>query len=86
MKRRIAVSGRARVPLVWTAMLFAVVVAMVSLLSFPVNAVPALPDGFRDEVVLDGLKNPTNVQFSPDGRVFVAEKSGLILRPPRLQT
>jgi glucose/arabinose dehydrogenase len=64
--------------LVWTAMLFAVVVAMVSLLSFPVNAVPALPDGFRDEVVLDGLKNPTNVQFSPDGRVFVAEKSGLI--------
>ena len=65
-------------PLVWTALLFAVVVAMVSLVSVPVDAVPSLPAGFRDEVVLDGLNNPTNVEFSLDGRVFVAEKSGLI--------
>jgi len=78
MKRRIAISGRARLPLVWAALLFAVLVAMVSLLSVPVDAVPTLPAGFRDEVVLDGLNNPTNVEFSPDGRVFVAEKSGLI--------
>jgi glucose/arabinose dehydrogenase len=58
--------------------LFAVLVATVALLSVPVHAVAALPAGFRDEVVLDGLNNPTNVEFSPDGRVFVAEKSGLI--------
>ena len=31
-----------------------------------------------DEVVLGGLTDPTNVEFSRDGRVFVAEKSGLI--------
>ncbi|HEY6058300.1 MAG TPA: LamG-like jellyroll fold domain-containing protein, partial [Candidatus Limnocylindrales bacterium] len=37
-----------------------------------------LPSGFQDSVVFSGLTNPSNVQFSPDGRVFVAEKSGLI--------
>jgi glucose/arabinose dehydrogenase len=78
MKSPIGVSGSARVPLVGAALLFAVVVAMLALLSVPVDAVPALPAGFRDEVVLDGLDSPTNVEFSRDGRVFVAEKSGLI--------
>ncbi len=38
-----------------------------------------LPDRFRDEVVVDGLDEPTSVAFSPDGRVFVAEKSGVVL-------
>jgi glucose/arabinose dehydrogenase len=81
MKRRIAIDGRTRTSLVWAILSFAVMVATVSLLSVTGNAVsaePALPAGFRDEVVLDGLTNPTNVEFSPDGRVFVAEKSGLI--------
>ena len=31
---------------------------------------------FRDKVVFTGLKQPTAIAFSPDGRVFVAEKSG----------
>jgi glucose/arabinose dehydrogenase/PKD repeat protein len=34
--------------------------------------------GFRDEVVLSGLEAPTVVQFAADGRLFVAEKSGII--------
>ncbi|HSC92403.1 MAG TPA: LamG-like jellyroll fold domain-containing protein [Gaiellaceae bacterium] len=34
---------------------------------------------FQDQVVFSGLTNPTAVQFSPDGRVFVAEKSGRVL-------
>jgi glucose/arabinose dehydrogenase len=38
-----------------------------------------LPSGFRDTVVFSGLTQPTAVRFSPDGRVFVAEKSGLLL-------
>lgn len=42
------------------------------------NAVAVLPSGFQEEVALSGLTNPTNVEFSQDGRVFVAEKSGLI--------
>ena len=33
---------------------------------------------FVDSVVLTGLQAPTAVRFSPDGRVFVAEKSGII--------
>jgi glucose/arabinose dehydrogenase len=34
--------------------------------------------GFQDTVAFSGLTYPTVVRFSPDGRVFVAEKSGLI--------
>jgi hypothetical protein len=37
-----------------------------------------LPSGFVETVVFSGLTNPTVVRFSSDGRVFVAEKSGLI--------
>ncbi|WP_327640000.1 PQQ-dependent sugar dehydrogenase [Kribbella sp. NBC_00482] len=36
------------------------------------------PTGFSEQVAFTGLNSPTNVAFSPDGRVFVAEKSGLI--------
>src|SRR5688500_2743509 len=34
--------------------------------------------GFSEQVVFSGLANPTAVRFAADGRVFVAEKSGLI--------
>jgi PKD repeat protein len=37
-----------------------------------------LPPGFQESVVFSGLTNPTVVRFSDDGRIFVAEKSGLI--------
>ncbi len=37
-----------------------------------------LPAGFQETVVFSGLTNPTVVRFAADGRVFVAEKSGLI--------
>ena len=37
-----------------------------------------LPEGFADEVVFTGLDAPLALAFSPDGRVFVAEKSGII--------
>jgi glucose/arabinose dehydrogenase len=42
------------------------------------SAQTTLPAGFQDAIVLVGLEQPTAVRFSPDGRVFVAEKSGLI--------
>jgi glucose/arabinose dehydrogenase/PKD repeat protein len=38
----------------------------------------SLPPGFQEEIVFSGLNQPTAVRFSPDGRVFVAEKSGLV--------
>ena len=37
-----------------------------------------LPSGFVETTVFSGLTNPTVVRFASDGRVFVAEKSGLI--------
>ena len=41
-------------------------------------AEPTLPPGFQESVAITGLVQPMVVRFSPDGRVFVAEKSGLI--------
>jgi glucose/arabinose dehydrogenase len=38
----------------------------------------ALSSDFADEAVITGLTQPTNVEFAPNGRVFVAEKSGRI--------
>lgn len=34
--------------------------------------------GFQDTVVFSGLVNPSSIRFASDGRVFVAEKSGII--------
>jgi glucose/arabinose dehydrogenase len=39
---------------------------------------PSLPSGFNDVSVWTGLTLPTAIAFSPDGRVFVALKSGYI--------
>ncbi|MEU0563940.1 PQQ-dependent sugar dehydrogenase, partial [Nonomuraea sp. NPDC005983] len=41
-------------------------------------AAQALPGAFQKQTVFSGLNHPTNLEFSSDGRVFVAEKSGLI--------
>jgi glucose/arabinose dehydrogenase len=41
-------------------------------------AAASLPPGFQEEIVFSGLTQPTAVRFASDGRVFVAEKSGLI--------
>ncbi|HEX5589220.1 MAG TPA: LamG-like jellyroll fold domain-containing protein, partial [Candidatus Limnocylindrales bacterium] len=38
----------------------------------------ALPAGFTETVALSGLVVPTAVEFAADGRVFVAEKSGVL--------
>ena len=37
-----------------------------------------LPSGFEESVVFSGLTQPTAVRFASDGRIFVAEKSGII--------
>ena len=37
-----------------------------------------LPPNFREDIVFSGLTQPLAVSFSPDGRIFVAEKSGII--------
>ncbi len=37
-----------------------------------------LRSGFTDYVVFSGLNRPTAIEFAPDGRVFVAEKRGVV--------
>jgi glucose/arabinose dehydrogenase len=55
-----------------------VVGALLALLSASSAQAATLPPGFAEETVVTGLTQPTAVRFSSDGRVFVAEKSGLI--------
>lgn len=52
-----------------------------SLLALPslASAEPQLPPLFQDEVVFEGIEQPVNFRFAPDGRVFVATKPGEIL-------
>jgi glucose/arabinose dehydrogenase len=44
----------------------------------PPAAAAVLPPLFQEQVVFSGLTNPTAVRFAPDGRVFVAEKRGIV--------
>jgi len=54
-------------------------VLLLLLLFCPVPAAAVvLPSGFQQTTAFSGLIQPTAVQFASDGRVFVAEKSGLI--------
>jgi glucose/arabinose dehydrogenase/PKD repeat protein len=53
-------------------------VLVASLRPLEAGAATTLPSRFQEKVVISGLSEPTNVEFSKDGRVFVAEKSGLI--------
>lgn len=37
---------------------------------------PNLPDGYRAEVVVTGLRGPTQMSFGPDGRLYIAQLAG----------
>jgi glucose/arabinose dehydrogenase len=66
-------------PLVIRALLVSIAATAVVLLTAPGSASAATyPIGFSEQTAFSGLTNPTAVRFAADGRVFVAEKSGLI--------
>jgi glucose/arabinose dehydrogenase len=51
----------------------------------PARGASNLPPGFTDDSqVVSGLTNPTDMEFAPDGRLFVAEQAGRIriAKPP----
>lgn len=56
----------------------AVVGMVVAVLCPAPGSAATLPANFQENTVFSGLINPTAVEFSSDGRVFVAEKSGLV--------
>ena len=56
----------------------AILIAMAALLAPAAATAGTVPSGFQESVVFSGLTEPTSLAFSPDGRVFVTEKSGII--------
>jgi glucose/arabinose dehydrogenase len=59
-------------------MFLLLLVGCLSLLGAGTASAGTLQSGFQERAAISGLTQPTAMQFSPDGRVFVAEKSGLI--------
>jgi glucose/arabinose dehydrogenase len=63
------------------ALLASVLTPLAGVLTPPGGTVASavtLPTGFQEQVVFADLVQPTNIEFAPDGRVFVAEKGGRI--------
>ena len=60
----------------------AVACSLLASVSLALATAPALgavlPSGFQQTTVIEELDEPTALQFSADGRVFVAEKAGII--------
>ena len=69
-------TGRSKVVLASAVSLVVGGLALVSVTSEAQGA--TTPPGFSESVVFSGLTNPTAVRFSPDGRIFVAEKRGVV--------
>jgi glucose/arabinose dehydrogenase len=44
----------------------------------PAQGAVTLPSGFTQSPVVSGLTNPTDMEFAPDGRLFVAEQAGRV--------
>ncbi len=63
------------------SLLLALLVCEAIFTTHPAHAEPPdldLPRGFVQETVANGLTKPTAFAFAPDGRIFVAEKGGLV--------
>ncbi len=84
---RISASMSRMFRIVWLGLLPSIGLASALLLPAVVeqaNAQPAsataaaLPSNFQESVVFSGLDRPTAVRFAGDGRVFVAQKNGVI--------
>src|SRR5262245_35142706 len=56
----------------------AFLILSVGLLTAAEAGAVTLPSGFQKTAVFSGLEHPTAVQFANDGRVFVADKRGII--------
>jgi glucose/arabinose dehydrogenase len=68
-----------------TVALLASVGTLIGLPIGPVQGAANLPQGFTDSQVVSGLTNPIDMEFAPDGRLFVAEQAGRlrIVKPDR---
>ena len=63
------------------AMAVALLASVGALLALPIGAAQGavtLPSGFTQSQVVSGLRDPTDMEFAPDGRLFVAEQAGRV--------
>jgi glucose/arabinose dehydrogenase/PKD repeat protein len=67
----------ARHVVAWRALIACAAALCVAVLAAPAGAT-TLPPGFQESVAFPGLDTPTAIEFAPNGRVFVAEKSGIV--------
>jgi glucose/arabinose dehydrogenase len=58
--------------------LLASVAALLTLAIGPAQGAVSLPSGFTQSPVVGGLTGPTDMEFAPDGRLFVAEEAGKV--------
>lgn len=56
--------------------LLASVAALLALAISPAQGAVTLPPGFTQSPVVSGLTGPMDMEFAPDGRLFVAEEAG----------
>jgi glucose/arabinose dehydrogenase len=56
----------------------ATLVAAALLCATPAHAAPTLPTGFASNTLASGLTNPVAVAWTPDGRMLIAIKEGLV--------
>ena len=62
----------------WRALTGALIACAASLCLVSPAAATTLPPGFQESVAFSGLNTPTAIEFAANGRVFVAEKSGIV--------
>ena len=60
------------------AALIAAIAALMLVLAAQARAATVLPAGFNEVQVATGFSTPVAVDWTPDGRAFVAEKSGRV--------
>ena len=54
----------------------ALLLLVATLLPLSLAQTPTLPDGYRAEALVTGLRGPTQMTFGPDGRFYVAQLAG----------
>jgi glucose/arabinose dehydrogenase len=63
----------------FAAMAVALLASVGALLTLPVSPAQGVPpDGFTESPVVSGLTDPMDMEFAPDGRLFVAEQAGRV--------
>jgi glucose/arabinose dehydrogenase len=68
--------------LTFSALAGALLACALALLAFPIGSAQGkvtLPSGFSQSQVVSGLTAPTDMEFAPDGRLFVTEQAGKVL-------